>query len=495
MHLLFLYKLRYKKALGSDNHLTGGYTMSEGNTEKPVKAQSWWEELKASCTTPLGVLGVGITTGCFILSTLGLIAHATGMVKNSYAVIITIILFPLGMLFGLLLIPLAVYMGRRKMFTGSLVKEGFKIDLGNDLHRKVLLLVLVLSVINISLFATVAYHGYTFMDTPGFCGAVCHTVMGPEYTAYKRSPHANVACVECHIGPGIGGFLKAKFSGLRQLKETLTGNYRRPVPIPVEGLPSAADTCEKCHSREIFLRNKTFVSFSDEKQEKPERQNILLYLGGRDPVTEVPKGIHWHTGYDIRIDYQPLNENRTKIGDVKLTGTDGTVKVFTKGSKGKNTPLPWRRMDCIDCHSRPTHAFDNLMERIDFGLDSKKIHPEIPGIRQDSLTILRKPYASREEAAGHIVEDLKKLQEKRNGAEFILSNIKAISDSGEFLKKQYLGNIWPEMKITWGTYKNHIGHRYAKEGYGCYRCHDDEHATESGETISQDCGLCHKEPD
>jgi nitrate/TMAO reductase-like tetraheme cytochrome c subunit len=471
--------------------------MSEKHMGLSTETESWWAQLKASFTTPLGALGVCITTIFFVLSTLGLIAHAAGMVKNAYALIITIVLFPVGMIFGLLLIPLAVYMGRRKMFAGSLTKQGFTIDLGNDLHRKILLLILVLTVVNISLFATVAYHGYEFMDTPAFCGTVCHTVMAPEYAAHKHSPHANVACVDCHIGPGIGGFIKAKFSGLRQLKDMLSGSYRRPVPTPVEGLPAASVTCEKCHFPEKFFGNvkKSFISFSNERQENPEKQDILLYLGGRDPVKDVLKGIHWHAGHDIRIDYQPLKENRTKIAAVKLTAADGTVKVFTKGGKAKYAPLSWRRMDCVDCHSRPAHVFEDLMERVDFGLAGKKIHPEIPGIRQDSLTVLQKPYASRNEAAGLIVEDLKKLQEKRNGADFVTGNDKAITDSGVFLKKQYLDNIWPEMKITWGTYKNHIGHRYEKNGYGCFRCHDDEHATESGETISQDCGFCHKAPE
>ena len=44
------------------------------------------------------------------------------------------------------------------------------------------------------------------------------------------------------------------------------------------------------------------------------------------------------------------------------------------------------------------------------------------------------------------------------------------------------------MKIEWGTYPNHIGHQ---DFPGCFRCHDDEHSTPEGETISQDCYTCH----
>ena len=471
--------------------------MSGKDPLSSTETRSWLEQIKASCKTPLGMIGVGITTVFAVLSMLGLIAHTAGMVKNTYAVIITVVLFPAGMFFGLLLIPVAVFMGRRKMFAGSLTLEGFKIDLGNQVHRRVIILLLVLSAVNISLFSTVIYKGYQFMDTPEFCGLVCHTVMAPEYTAHERSPHANVACVDCHIGPGIGGFLEAKFSGLRQLEDILTGKYSRPVPTPVAELPPASLTCERCHSPGIYYGDikKTFVKFSNDNQEKPEVQNIMLHLGGRDPISNSMKGIHWHAGRGIRIDYQPLNDKRTKIGAVKLTRADGTIKVFTNGAKEKSGSLPWRQMDCTDCHNRPTHIFDDLVAKVDAGLAGKKIHGEIPGIRQNSLTVLQKPYVSREEAAKSIIPDLKALQEKRNGADFVTKNDKAITESGEFLKEAYLGNIWPAMKITWGTYKSQIGHQHADAGYGCFRCHDEEHATESGETISQDCGSCHKEPE
>jgi len=51
------------------------------------------------------------------------------------------------------------------------------------------------------------------------------------------------------------------------------------------------------------------------------------------------------------------------------------------------------------------------------------------------------------------------------------------------------------MNIDWGTYKQHIGHQDADDGYGCFRCHDDEHQTKFGKTIPQDCDMCHDEPE
>jgi len=49
---------------------------------------------------------------------------------------------------------------------------------------------------------TGATFGWEYTNSPKFCGESCHT-MPPEYTAYLVSPHARIACVDCHIGKGL----------------------------------------------------------------------------------------------------------------------------------------------------------------------------------------------------------------------------------------------------------------------------------------------------
>jgi hypothetical protein len=44
------------------------------------------------------------------------------------------------------------------------------------------------------------------------------------------------------------------------------------------------------------------------------------------------------------------------------------------------------------------------------------------------------------------------------------------------------------MKVSWGTYPNNIGHT---DFPGCFRCHDDQHASSGGKKISQDCSSSH----
>jgi hypothetical protein len=49
-------------------------------------------------------------------------------------------------------------------------------------------------------------------------------------------------------------------------------------------------------------------------------------------------------------------------------------------------------------------------------------------------------------------------------------------------------NVYPAMKIGWGTYPNNLGH---EDFLGCFRCHDGSHQSKDGKVITQDCDACH----
>ena len=480
----------------TDNLPEENNEVAEAEAEKRL---TWQEQFGVSWKTPIGLFGVGLTTVCFTLLILGLIGHMTGLIENHYAAIVTFLIFPAGTLFGLILIPVSFYVRRKRWFKNSLSKVFLVIDFSKKLHRRAVILFLVLSVVNLTVFALVVYEAYHFTESDFFCGAICHQVMDPEYTAYQRSPHAKVGCVQCHIGTGAEWYVKAKLSGLRQVKAVLDGSFRTPIPAPVEHLRPARDTCEACHWPEKFhgKRTKQFVSFSNDNQKDPSIQEVSLHIGGRSPYTDVFEGIHWHVSKDVKVEYQSLNETRTAIGKIKVTKPNGITEEYNmpgeteEKTAGKGT---WRTMDCIDCHNRPTHVYENLAEKIDMGLYSKKINPDLAGIREDSFTVLQKEYASREEAKEQLVETLVTLQANRNGKDFVKEHEAALISSGKYLLEAYLGNVWPNMKVTWGTYKGHNGHQDEADGFGCFRCHDDTHETEFGKTISQDCSLCHDEP-
>jgi len=465
--------------------------------EKPGQEDTWSHVLGGMWRSPLGLLGVVLTTVSATLMVFGVIIDLLGLVDHPYSSVVAYLILPAVMVFGLLLMPLAAYLRRRQWRKYGIIKEHLQINLSNHRHRKILVGFVVLTVVNFGILGIAGYEGFHFTESPYFCGMVCHQVMEPEYTAYQRSPHAKVRCVDCHIGPGADWFVKSKMSGMRQVVAMVTGDYSRPIPVPVEHLRPASDTCENCHWPEKFhgKKIKEFTRFSNANQTTPDRSEVALHIGGRNPETDAFEGIHWHVSGDVKVRYLAVDDKRLEIARIQVQRQDGSSEEFVK--EGMEIPADrknnWRTMDCIDCHNRPTHVYDVPEERVDFGLLARKINGNIPGIREDSLTALKHPYVSREAAQQSLVATLLGLQEKRNQDQ-AKTHEADIRKAGAFLLEVYLGNVWPALKLDWGTYRSHLGHEYADEGYGCFRCHAEEHVSEKGRTISQDCSLCHDEP-
>ncbi|MFZ5767059.1 MAG: NapC/NirT family cytochrome c [Thermodesulfobacteriota bacterium] len=452
--------------------------------------------LKGLWRSPLGVFGVALTTVSIALMMIGTIVDLLGLIDNPYAALVTYTVLPAGMLLGLFLIPLAAFLRRRKWHKTGIDRAHLQLNLSHPKHRLFLVGFIFLSVVNLAILGVIGYEGYHFTDSAYFCGVVCHQVMEPEYVAYKRSPHSRVACVECHIGPGAEWYVRAKFSGLRQVAAVALDSYSRPIPAPVHELRPARDTCEQCHWPEKFhgKKVKKFVAFSNNDQINPQISEVALHIGGHNPETSIFEGIHWHVSNQVEVSYLAADDKRTQIAKVRVKRPDGSADEFVKDSvEVAENEGHWRVMDCVDCHNRPTHIYYMPEERVDFGLLSKKINGAIPGIREDSLTVITKEYASREEAKASMVNELITLQKARDAA-LAEANRADLVKAGEFLLEEYLGNVWPEMKVGWGTYRDHLGHRWADDGYGCWRCHDEEHVNKGGKTISQDCSICHDEP-
>lgn len=474
---------------------------SEQSTEKREYRGPWGHLIRGMWRTPLGVMGMAMVTISITLMVIGLVMEMLGLVRNPYAAIATYMLLPGVMIAGLVLIPIAAYFRRRQWHKYGIGKEHLAINLSDHKHRKFLIGFIVLTVINVSILSIIGYEGYHFTESPYFCGVVCHKVMAPEYTAYQRSPHARVPCVECHIGSGASWFVKSKISGLRQVVAILTDSYDRPIPDPVQHLRPARDTCEQCHWPSKFIGKKviTFTSFTDQDQTHPIVHAMALHIGGRNPVTGAFEGIHWHVSDNNKVTYLS-NEKRTEIAKILIKRSDGTTDEFVSQSIKPGPDWKWRVMDCIDCHNRPTHIFQSAENRVDFGLLSNRINRNIVGIRQDSLLAIKYPYTSRAQAIKEIPQHLMKLQMLR-GKSLAKKNEADIKKAAAYLVKSYLGNVWPRMNIGWNTYHSDLGHPNPDtyEGgptkYGCWRCHNDDHVDSKGKSISQSCDLCHDAPE
>src|SRR5208282_484075 len=148
---------------------------------------------------------------------------------HPYVGILLFLLLPSLFILGLLLIPIGILLRRQKLrAAGELPSIYPAIDVKTPMVRNGLLFVGMATFLNILIFGFASYRGVSYMDTTTFCGQTCHTVMQPEFTAYQGSPHSRVDCVECHIGPGAGWFVRSKLSGLRQVYAVTFKTYSRP---------------------------------------------------------------------------------------------------------------------------------------------------------------------------------------------------------------------------------------------------------------------------
>ena len=80
-------------------------------------------------------------------------------------------------------------------------------------------------------------------STPTFCSS-CHE-MAPEYATWQVTSHNKIACVTCHIEPGVLNLVKHKIGSMGQLYEHVTNKVPNPVTMPH---PINNEVCEQCHS-------------------------------------------------------------------------------------------------------------------------------------------------------------------------------------------------------------------------------------------------------
>jgi nitrate/TMAO reductase-like tetraheme cytochrome c subunit len=418
---------------------------------------------------------------------------------NPYLGIIFFLLLPAVFILGLVLIPIGVWVRRKKLQTAGLIPVEFpKVDFNDRIFRHGIDIVLVATIANLLIVSVASYRGAAYMDSPQFCGQSCH-VMHPEDAAYRVSAHSHVACVDCHIGAGAASYFRAKVNGTKQLVEVtlhpLAGiapkyipDYPTPIPSPVTNLRPAREICEGCHTPARFIGEKLLVksTFADDEKNTETQSVVLLHLGGRDSLSHL-SGIHGvHLGH---IEYVATDPTRTTIPWVQKRNDDGSVTEFASSTlAGKGVPQGERRvMDCIDCHNRAAHTMQTAEDALNRAMAEGAVSPDLPWVHKKSLELLKANYATEAEARQKIPAGLAAFYRTEH-PEVMATKSALVTAAGEGLVSIFTHNVFPEMKVTWGTHPNHIGHMNYP---GCFRCHDGDHAAKDGKAITQDCAACH----
>jgi len=412
---------------------------------------------------------------------------------HPYIGILLFLILPGVFLVGLILIPTGIVVRRRRLRAGSQLGDSYpQIDLHTPMVRHGLLLVGVATFLNVLIFGTASFRGVTYMDSTQFCGQTCHTVMTPEFTAYQGSPHAHVECVGCHIGPGAGWFVRSKLSGVRQVFAVTLHTYSRPIPAPVKYLRPARETCEQCHWPQRFTGDKFVVktTYKEDEKNTPQTTVLLMKIGGRTWQGAV--GIHGrHLSEGSRIQYISIDDKRQVIPVVYYTDDSGKqveyVSSEIKATKQQLDAGEHRSMDCVDCHNRPTHAFDLPENAVNRAMAGGQISTDLPYIRKEALELLKVEYPDRETAKQQITEGVNAFYRTKYPSVYD-SRRALVQQAASSVSEIYLRNIFPEMKMTWGVHPSNIGHN---DSPGCFRCHDGSHASADGKVIANDCDTCH----
>lgn len=449
--------------------------------------------LVALTRNPISLIGTAITTASAILTLTLFLLGVFGLHGSPYIGIFAYLILPAIFVFGLLLIPFGVWLERRRTRAAEARGEGPPrfpvIDLNLSRTRNWILVFVALTAINVVIVSLATYKGVEVMESNSFCGTTCHTVMQPEYTAYQRSPHARVSCVECHIGSGADWFVKSKLSGSWQVVSVTFGLYPTPIPSPIHNLRPARETCEQCHWPTKFVgdRLKVRTHYANDETNTELKSVVMLRVGGIQGRES--HGIHWHVDPNIEVRYRS-DESRETIYEVELTDKDGSVSRFVTDDAEQYAATggeaPWRVMDCIDCHNRPSHTFRLPEEELDLALVEGRIDRSLPFVRREALAALNVDYDSHEAARTGIENTIRAYYDGQHPE--IGADDPRVAQTVRSLGDIFSWNVFPQMKVGWGTYPNHIGHVNFD---GCFRCHDDEHRTADGRAISQDCDTCH----
>lgn len=439
---------------------------------------------------PLAIAGALIVTTSAVAFTALLIAALIGLLENPYAGLVVFVIIPGVFVLGLLLIPFGMWRQRRTLRAHPDAAVDWPVlDFRRTRVRRTALLITALTAVNVVILLLAGYGGLHWMDSPAFCGQVCHTPMHPQFTSWQAAAHGRIACVSCHIGEGPSGFLHAKLSGVRQLVHVATDAVPKPIPSGT-AMPAGAQarTCGTCHQpgRTAGDQIRVVREYADDEANTETTTVLQMYMG---PGSSSGRSIHWHANPSIRVEYVSTDDDNETIPYVKVTRANGAVKEYrTEGVTDQNVAArPLRTMDCIDCHNTVGHPIWPTAERaVDQAIADGLVSRQLPYVRREGVKLLSATYSAQEEAAQAIDRGLRAFYDSQRPT----VDQQAVARSSAALQALYRRNVFPAMKVTWGTYPTNRGHSTST---GCFRCHDDSHAAADGSTISGDCEYCHRE--
>ncbi len=413
--------------------------------------------------------------------------------KNPYLGILAYLVVPGFLILSLLLIPAGALIERWQRRKRGYVPRFPIIDFNNPLHQKWAYTTWAVVTVFLLFSAIGAYQAFNFTESNTFCGRICHQVMEPEYTAYHQSAHARVNCTQCHVGSGAEWYVRSKITGAYQVYSVLAKAYPRPIETPIRSLRPAQETCEQCHWPQKFFGSveQNHEYFLPDESNTAWKTRMLVFVGGGMSSQGIKEGIHSHMIGDNKVYYVTTDKKRQEIPWVKKVGADGKEEIFVDTDSGLTSENPpkgeMRKMDCMDCHNRPSHVYRAPSAAVNEAMTRGGIDPSLPFIKRQAVKVLVGKYESHEDGAKKIREALERFY-KQKYPQILVSKESKLEKAIQTVIDIYKANFFPAMNVSWKAYPNNIGHVISP---GCFRCHDGRHQTQEGKTISNACKICH----
>jgi hypothetical protein len=334
---------------------------------------------------------------------------------------------------------------------------------------------------------------WDYSNSDRFCTTVCHSVHPEESRAHATSVHANVRCVECHIGRlSTLRMIALKPEHAKELWGMIVG-YRRPLVSTT--LRPARENCEGCHwpSARQYDSVAVFKHYATDAASSESTTRIVLHTAVGEVRERRARPIHWHIDNEVLF-YSPDPQRRV-IPWVQVKRPDGTTATYVDATAGpapedlkKNPP---RRVECFDCHNEVGHPFPHPADEVDQAIALGEIDRSLPSIKARAMALIDKAsklYGEPRQLAPQIDELIAESAPKGELSDDVKAQERKFAAA---MERILLASSFTRPELSCKTFPNHTGH---KDSPGCFRCHDGRHLNGKGEAIRQQCTLCHDLP-
>jgi hypothetical protein len=433
---------------------------------------------------PITLLGgVLVSAGLGSLAFL-LTSQVFDVETSPYIGMLVFTVLPMVLVLGLVLVPAGMFWQARRQAAaarrGESAPPALQVDFSNPQHLRTILLFATLTAVIAGVLGATGFRTVEFMDSPAFCGQLCHTVMKPEYESYKRSAHAEVRCTACHIGPGASWYVKSKLGGMGQAVAVAMDSYPRPIPAPVANLRPARATCEGCHWRDqahgLFLR--VYRSYLPDESNTLHARALAFRVGTGGSLLEEAGGVHWHTS--AKVYYRSADAERQIIARVVVEKPDGTEEWVNPDVPAGQELQEQRLMDCIDCHNRAAHKIPAPDTLIDDALTAGRMDASLPYLKREALrlmgihdtTVIDPQISAAQWKQPGWFEQLRDFY-RAQYPDVAAAKDASIQAAIDELKRISPVVYYPDMNTSWLTYAENRGHSMtgSETNTGCFRCH------------------------